>query len=51
MKVVALDGQSVLITQDDFDGDVVNIFTEHDDFTYKFGREAPELTGWPRVKD
>lgn len=51
VKVVALDGQSVLITQDDFDGDVVNIFTEHDDFTYKFGREAPELTGWPRVKD
>ena len=51
MKVVAPDGQSVLVTQDDFDGDVVHIYTQHDDFTYKFVSPAPELSGWPRVED
>lgn len=51
VKVVAPDGQSVLVTQDDFDGDVVHVYTHHDDFTYKFDRPAPELSGWPRVED
>lgn len=51
VKVVAPDGQSVLVTQDDFDGDVVHIYTHHDDFIYKFDRPAPELSGWPRVED
>jgi hypothetical protein len=51
VKVVAPDGQSVLISQDDFDGDRVDIYMEHDGFTYKFHREAPELSGWPRVED
>ncbi|MFE4543006.1 hypothetical protein [Arthrobacter sp. NPDC056727] len=49
--MAAPEGQSVLVVQDDFDGDVVLIYTEQDDFTYKFSREAPEFSGWPRVED
>jgi hypothetical protein len=45
VKVVAPDGQSVLVTQDDFDGDAVHIYPQHDDFTYKFVSPAPELSG------
>ncbi|MBT2550589.1 hypothetical protein [Arthrobacter sp. ISL-65] len=51
VKVVAADGQSVLVTQDGFDGDIVDIYTEHDEFHYKWARRAPEISGWPRVKD
>ena len=51
VKVVAADGRSVLITQDGFDGDSVDIYTEHDDLHYKRARSAPEISGWPRVKD
>ncbi|MGF9648892.1 hypothetical protein AAIH32_13005 [Pseudarthrobacter oxydans] len=50
-KIVAADGRSVLVSQDGFDGDVVVIYTRHDDFHYRFAREAPEISGWPRVKD
>ncbi|MDQ0664437.1 hypothetical protein QFZ35_002935 [Arthrobacter ulcerisalmonis] len=51
VKIVATDGQSVLITQDGFDGDSVVIYTGHDEFHYKRTRDAPEIAGWPRVKD
>lgn len=51
VKVVAADGQSVLITQDGFDGDSVDIYTEHEELHYKRVRRAPEISGWPRVKD
>lgn len=51
VKVTATDGQSVLVTQDGFDGDTVHIYTEHDELHYKRVRNAPELSGWPRVKD
>jgi hypothetical protein len=45
------DGQSVLVTQDGFDGDTVDIYTQHDELHYKRVRSAPEISGWPRVKD
>lgn len=51
IKVTAMDGQSVLITQDGFDGDSVDIYIEHDELHYKRARSAPEISGWPRVKD
>jgi hypothetical protein len=51
VKVTAADGRSVLITQDGFDGDRVDIYTEHDELHYKRIRSAPEISGWPRVKD
>lgn len=51
VKITAADGQSVLITQDGFDGDSVDIYTEHDELHYKRARSAPEISGWPRVKD
>ena len=51
VKVVGADGQSVLITQDGFDGDAVDIYTERDALHYKRVRDAAELSGWPRVKD
>jgi hypothetical protein len=51
VKVTAADGRSVLITQDGFDGDSVDIYTEHDQVHYKRARSAPEISGWPRVKD
>jgi hypothetical protein len=51
VKVTAADGQSVLITQDGFDGDIVEIYTEHDELQYKRVRNAPEISTWPRVKD
>jgi hypothetical protein len=41
----------VLITQDGFDGDSVDIYTEQDEHHYKRVRSAPEISGWPRVKD
>ena len=51
VKVVAADGQSVLVTQDGFDGDSVDIYSPHDELHYKWVRSAPEISGWPRVKD
>lgn len=51
VKVDAPGGQSVLITQDHFDGDSVDIYTRHDDTHYRRNRSAPELAGWPRVED
>lgn len=44
VKVIAADGQSVLITQDGFDGDSVEIYTEHDEHHYKPVRSAPEIS-------
>ncbi|WP_045731664.1 hypothetical protein [Pseudarthrobacter chlorophenolicus] len=51
VKVAAADGQSVLLVQDGFDGDTVDIYTLHDDLHYQWARRADELGGWPRVKD
>lgn len=51
VKIVAADGQSVLITQDGFDGDIINVYTEHHAFRYKLVRNNPEIPTWPRVKD
>jgi hypothetical protein len=51
VKITAADGQSVLITQDGFDGDSVDIYAEHDEYRYTRIRRAYELGGWPRVKD
>ncbi|WP_133831645.1 hypothetical protein [Arthrobacter sp. AG258] len=51
VRLEAVDGRSVLVTQDGFDGDVVDIYTENGSFYYKWARSAPELSGWPRVKD
>jgi hypothetical protein len=51
VKITATDGQSVLVTQDGFDGDSVDIYTEHDELHYKRVRDASEISGWPRVKD
>ncbi|PNI09763.1 hypothetical protein CXX84_05920 [Arthrobacter sp. AFG7.2] len=51
VKFVAADGTSALVSQDGFDGDAVAIYTEHDEFHYKRVRDAPEISGWPRVKD
>lgn len=50
-KIVAADGTSVLVSQDGFDGDSVVIYAEHDEYHYKRVRDAPEISGWPRVKD
>ena len=51
VKVEAADGQSVIITQDQFDDETVDIYVRHDDTHYLWSRSAPELAGWPRVKD
>ncbi|MCQ6272839.1 hypothetical protein M8J71_20485 [Pseudarthrobacter sp. R1] len=51
VKITAADGQSVLVTQDGFYGDSVDIYSEHDEHHYKWVRSAPEISGWPRVKD
>lgn len=52
VKVVATDGTNVLVSQDGFDGDSVDIYTEHDEYHYKWVHRAYELGGgWPRVKD
>ncbi len=51
MKITAVDGQSVLVTQDGFDGDAVDVYTEYDAYHYKWVRSVPELSGGPRVKD
>lgn len=47
----AADGQSVLVTQDGFDGDIVLIYTEYDDFHYVQNRQSAELSGLPRVRN
>lgn len=47
----AADGQSVLVTQDGFDGDIVTIYTKYDDTHYVFSQSAESLRGFPRVKD
>ena len=47
----AATGQSVVVTQDAFDGDLVDIYTEHEGFHYVWNRSADELAGFPRVKD
>lgn len=49
MKIVAADGQSV--SRDGFDGDTVDIYTQHDELHHTRVRDAPEISGWPRVKD
>jgi hypothetical protein len=51
MRLEATGGQSVLVTQDPFDGDIVDIYTRQDNVRYRWIRSAPELAGWPRVKD
>ncbi|GAA3406233.1 hypothetical protein [Pseudarthrobacter polychromogenes] len=51
VKIVAADGTSVLVTQDGFGGDSAVLHTEHDEYHYKRVRDAPEISGWPRVKD
>ncbi|MFJ5694583.1 hypothetical protein ACIP9X_12115 [Arthrobacter sp. NPDC093125] len=51
LKFVAADGTSVLVSQDGFDGDTVIIYTQHDEYHYKRVSDAPEISGWPRVKD
>jgi hypothetical protein len=51
VKIVAADGTSVLVSQDGFDGDRVVIYTHQDEYHYKRARDAPEISGWPRVKD
>jgi hypothetical protein len=48
IREVAPDGRSVIVSQDQFDGDVVRIYTEFDAFHYRWYREAPELSG-PRT--
>ena len=45
------DGQSVVLTQDGYDGDSVSVYTEHGSFHYVYNRRAGELSGFPRVKD
>jgi hypothetical protein len=51
VKIVAVDGTSVLVSQDGFDGDTVVVYRQHDEYHYKRVRDAPEISGWPRVKD
>lgn len=41
----------MLVTQDGFDGDIVNIYSEHDATHYIFNQQARSLAGFPRVKD
>jgi hypothetical protein len=48
VREVAPDGRSIVVSQDQFDGDVVHIYTEFDAFHYRWYREAPELSG-PRT--
>jgi hypothetical protein len=45
VREVAPDGRSIIVPQDQFDGDVVHIYTEFDAFHYRWYREAPELSG------
>jgi hypothetical protein len=45
VREVAPDGRSVIVSQDQFDGDVVHIYTEFDAFHYRWYWEAPELSG------
>jgi hypothetical protein len=47
----AAGSQSVLVTQDQFDGDTVNIYTRQDAISYRLIRSGPEISGWPRVKN
>lgn len=51
VRFEAADGRSVLVSQDGFDGDVVEIYTEYDDFHYLENRRANEISGFPRVKN
>jgi hypothetical protein len=51
VRLEAAGGQSVLVTQDPFDGDIVDVYTRQDNVRYRWIRSAPELAGWPRVKD
>ncbi|WP_309124098.1 hypothetical protein [Arthrobacter sp.] len=54
-RLLDANGQSFeivsLVSQDGFDGDTVIIYSEHDEYHYKRVRDAPEISGWPRVKD
>lgn len=47
----APNGESIVVTQDGFDGDSVSVYTEHGRFHYVWNRQAGELSGFPRVKD
>lgn len=51
VELKAPSGESVLVTQDGFDGDVVTIYTRYDEFHYVMRGSADELAGFPRVKD
>lgn len=51
VELTAATGQSVLVTQDGFDGDVVVIYTKYDRLHYVMHSRADELAGFPRVKD
>lgn len=51
VELEAANGQSVLVTQDGFDGDAVEIYTKYDEFHYVRHGPADELAGFPRVKD
>ncbi|MEC5181278.1 hypothetical protein [Arthrobacter sp. CG_A4] len=48
VREVAPDGRSIIVTQDQFDGDVVHIYSEFDAFHYRWYGEAPEFSG-PRT--
>jgi hypothetical protein len=51
VKLAAEDGTAVLVAQGGFDGDTVAIYTERDEYHYRYSRDASEISGWPRVKD
>lgn len=51
VELKAATGQSVLVTQDGFDGDVVEIYTRYDEFHYVMHGRADELAGFPRIRD
>jgi hypothetical protein len=51
VRLEAAGGQSVLVTQDPFDGDIVDVYKRQDNVRYRWIRSAPELAGWPRGKD
>ncbi|WP_354179330.1 hypothetical protein [Arthrobacter sp. UYP6] len=47
----AANGQSIVVTQDGFDSDSVDIYTEHGRFHYVWNRQATELSGVPRLRN
>lgn len=51
VRVEADDGRSVVLTQDGFDGDRVDVYTRQGPFTYVRTGPADGLSSFPRVKD